>query len=130
MVNKPKVAGTRFESAVVTYLQAMGFPYVERRALRGKYDGGDLLGIAGWCLELKATKAISLAALEEARREAANAGCRRFAVIHKRKNHPIPDSYVTLPLWLFAELLGDEDWIEGSIARHPSNPPGSFDAEA
>jgi hypothetical protein len=61
MVNKPKAIGTAAETAVVNYLRGNGFPQAERRALRGAYDQGDVLGCPGLVLEVKAGKAAKCA---------------------------------------------------------------------
>lgn len=54
MVNRSKVIGTAAESAVVRYLVVNGFPHVERRALHGALDMGDIAGMPGLCVEVKA----------------------------------------------------------------------------
>ena len=46
--------------------------------------------------------------LNEAHHEAANDGVSRFAVIHKRRQHGTCEAFVSMPLRVFAELLGDE----------------------
>lgn len=56
MVNKPKALGTKAESAVVEVLKANGFPYAERRALKGSLDQGDVAGTIGLCWEVKGGK--------------------------------------------------------------------------
>lgn len=51
MANPSKERGTRFETAVARYLRAeLGDPRIERRALHGARDMGDLHGIRahGW----------------------------------------------------------------------------------
>lgn len=53
MTNKPKKIGTTAESAVTNYLRYNGFPYAERRALRGAEDAGDITGTPGVCWEIK-----------------------------------------------------------------------------
>ena len=104
-----KRKGTAFESAVVAYLREHGFPYAERRALRGSRDVGDVVGVVGWVLEIKNHRALDLGPwMNEAHAEAANDGVSRFAVIHKRRQHGTAEAFVTLPLRLFAELLRDE----------------------
>lgn len=46
MSNPSKAKGTRFETAVCRYLRdRLGQPHVERRALHGSRDMGDLFGI-------------------------------------------------------------------------------------
>lgn len=43
-MNKPKIIGTRGESAVVRFIRSAGFAGAERRALRGVLDAGDITG--------------------------------------------------------------------------------------
>jgi hypothetical protein len=108
-VNRSKARGTAFETAVVDFLRAHGFPYAERRALRGNKDCGDVSGIVGWVLELKNHREMDLGTwMTEAQKEAINDGSYRHAVIHKRRGKNVRDAYVTLPLWCFADLLADE----------------------
>ena len=57
MTNRSKNLGTAAESAVVKYLQANGFGTAERRALHGSTDLGDITGIPGVVIEVKAGKA-------------------------------------------------------------------------
>lgn len=56
MVNKPKRKGTAAESAVVSFLRDRGFPHAERLALQGGKDRGDITGIPGIVLEVKAVQ--------------------------------------------------------------------------
>ena len=53
MTNVPRGKGTFAESAVVGYLQENGWPYAERRSLRGIKDMGDVTGCPGLCIEVK-----------------------------------------------------------------------------
>lgn len=109
MANPSKRKGTSFEVAVVAYLKENGFPYAERRAQRGINDAGDVSGVVGWVLEVKNCRAMDLGPwVSEAASEASNDGVCRFAVIHKRKQRSTGEAFVTMPLRLFAELLGDE----------------------
>jgi len=109
MANPSKRKGTQFETDVVRYLVDHGFPFAERRALRGTLDAGDVAGVVGWVLELKNCRALDLGPwMTEAHHEAANDGASRFAVIHKRRQHSTAEAFVTIPLRLFAELLSDE----------------------
>lgn len=111
-----KRKGSKWERDVVEFLRVNGFPYVERRALEGINDRGDIAGIPGVVLECKATKAIDLAtAMTEAEKEAKNAGVRIFAAVIKRRMKPTSEAYGVVPLWLLAELLRDAEW-----APHPS----------
>ena len=53
MVNRSKQKGTSTETLVVNYLRANGWPWVERRALSGSLDKGDVAGMPGLCVEIK-----------------------------------------------------------------------------
>lgn len=53
MVNKSKQKGTSTETLVVNYLRENGWPWVERRALAGSLDKGDVAGMPGLCVEIK-----------------------------------------------------------------------------
>jgi hypothetical protein len=115
MANPSKRKGTGFEVAVVDYLKAHGFPYAERRAQRGVNDAGDISGIVGWVIECKNHRAVDLGPwMNEAHHEAANDGVTRFAVVHKRRQHGTSEAFVSMPLRLFVELLGDE--VKGEAA--------------
>lgn len=104
-MNPSKIKGTRFETAVATYLCST-FPTCERRALRGRLDGGDLAGLPA-TIECKNTKGYDPAgALDEARRAAANNGDVIYAAVIKRKGvADVGESIVVLPLHLFSKLL-------------------------
>lgn len=54
MTNPSKSKGTQFETDVVRFAQANGFPYSERRALAGNLDKGDLTLCPGVIVECKA----------------------------------------------------------------------------
>lgn len=107
-MNKPRVAGTRFERAVCDHLAAW-FPHVERQCLRGAKDRGDLLGVPSWALELKAEKKLDpTTALKEARVAAANSGARWYAAILKRPRQPVGQALVVMSLDQWAELIADD----------------------
>jgi len=111
-VNRSKAKGTAFETDVVRYLIEHGFPYAERRALRGTLDAGDVSGVVGWVLEVKNCRALDLGPwMTEARNEASNDGVSRYAVVHKRRQHGTAESYVTMPLSTFASMLADDDRV-------------------
>lgn len=104
-MNPSKVKGTTFERAVCTYLEPW-FPNIDRCCLRGSLDRGDLLGVPGWTLELKAEKKLDpTAALKEAQAEKINAGERWCAAILKRPRTTIGDSLVVMTLTQWAELV-------------------------
>lgn len=84
MVNKPKQKGTAAESAVVSFLRTAGFPYAERLALQGGKDRGDITGIPGIVIEVKAVQEYSFNGwLMEARTERDNAGADFGLVVAK-----------------------------------------------
>lgn len=107
-MSKSKQKGTAFETAVCDYLRDF-FPAVERRAMQGAKDCGDIANIPNTVLEVKNQKAMDLAGwLKEAKAEALNAGVTRYAVIHKRRGvGDMGEQYATIPLFLLAELLGE-----------------------
>lgn len=100
--------GTKWETAVVGYLREHGFPFVERRAMRGRNDGGDIAGLVGWVLECKNEARASFGAyLTETERSASNVRAPWFAAIVKRRGKPVGDAYVVLPLRVLADVLRD-----------------------
>ena len=114
-MSKQRQKGTAWETAIVAYLKANGFPYAERRAMRCNRDAGDIAGIPGIAIEAKNHKSLDLGTwMNEAEVGARNAGCTRFAVWHKRRMKPIAESYVTIPGWFFVELIRDDDIAEGA----------------
>lgn len=74
MSNPSKAKGTAAEVAVCRYLQEQGWPHVERRALAGALDKGDVAGIPLVVIEVKNHKAHAFPAwVAEAEVEKANA---------------------------------------------------------
>lgn len=59
-MSKTRAKGTAAETAVVNYCHRRGRPHVERRALSGKNDRGDIAGIPGVVIEVKDHKVSSL----------------------------------------------------------------------
>lgn len=104
-MSKSKQKGTAWETAVVRYLQEHGHE-VERRALGGVNDKGDIAGLKNWTLECKDEKSISLSTyMNEAETEAINAGTEFFAAIVKRRMKGVSEGYVVLPLRVFVNVL-------------------------
>lgn len=102
-----KRKGTAAETAIVNYLRAMGFTQVERRALNGTADRGDIAGIPGVVIEAKNCARQELAAwVAEAETERDNDRASLGAVWHKRrgKGHPA-DWFVTMSGAQFTHLL-------------------------
>jgi hypothetical protein len=105
MANESKRKGTSHETAVVRFLKP-AFPYVERRALAGNSDRGDIAGIPGLVIECKAEKRIDLAGyMDEVRQEVKNAGAQLGVAVVKRRNHPIERAYVVMELADFVEVI-------------------------
>jgi hypothetical protein len=112
MSNRSKQKGTTFESAVVAYLQASGWPGAERRALHGSQDKGDILGVPGWVLECKNASRIELGEwVKELQAEIRNAGAAHGALWLKRRGKSSPaDSYVVIDGQTFIALLKAGGW--------------------
>jgi hypothetical protein len=101
--------GARWEVRLVDWLTTRGHPHAHRRAKQGRNDRGDVGGITGWVIEAKNCRAVTLAAwLDEAEKEAANAGVSRFAVVFPRKSHTVDKAYAVMPAWLLAELMRED----------------------
>lgn len=100
-MNKNKTKGTAFETDVVNYLKPW-FPRIERRALAGKQDKGDIAGIEEWILECKNQRSITLADfMKEVAAEKANADVPYGAAVIKARGKNVSQSYVVMTL---------EDW--------------------
>lgn len=106
-MSRSKQKGTKWESAIVDYLAEHGFPHVERRALTGSQDRGDIAGVVGWVLEAKNHARDALSAwIDEALVEQANAGADYAAVWHHRRGKASPaDGYVTMTGATFVRLI-------------------------
>jgi hypothetical protein len=100
--------GTAWETRIVRYLVDEGFPAVERRALAGATDKGDVSGLPV-VVEAKNCKTTALAAwVDEATVEARNAGVPVGVVWHHRRGKASPaDGFVTMSGSAFVELLHD-----------------------
>lgn len=103
-----KAKGSAFEREVVRVLHEHGHPHAARAYGAGRpRDVGDIAGVRGFALEVKACRSIDLAGwLDEAVREAANVGEGVVGVVvAKRRGHPTEDAYAVLRLADFAELV-------------------------
>jgi hypothetical protein len=106
-----KAKGTAAETAVVRFLQANGYPHCERRALAGAQDRGDVAGIPGIVIEVKAAARLELGAwVDEAEVEVLNNDQDEVPVVwHKRRGYTNPgDWYVTMDGCAFLALL--KEW--------------------
>jgi hypothetical protein len=114
-MNRSKIKGTRWETAIVDYLISIGVIHAERRALNGTQDRGDVAGIPGVVIEAKNARALDLAGwVTEAEAERVNAGAAHAAVWHKRRGKSSPgDGYVTMTGQAYVRLLLEAGYIPG-----------------
>jgi len=111
-VSTSRAKGTSFETAVVRYLNEHGFPYAERRALRGTDDRGDIAGVPGVMFECKAVRTITLAQfMDEVKVQTKNAAARIGVAVVKRRQKSVGEAYVVMTLEQFVGLIGDDDGI-------------------
>jgi Holliday junction resolvase len=109
---KSKQKGTTAEREVVRYLQNW-WPAAERRALSGNKDKGDVAGIPGLVVEVKAAKTPQLAAWKrETMVEAANANVFHCMLVVKRPYKAVQEWDAYLP-WdvLPSRPKGAEGWV-------------------
>lgn len=124
-MSKSKAKGTAAETAVVRYLRSLErngtpvFPDVERRALSGNVDKGDIAGIPFWTIEVKAAKTLKLSEWKnETVIEATNAGTTSFMLVVKRPYKPVAEWDAYMPAWILnqAWLLGEDTWVRMDLA--------------
>jgi hypothetical protein len=108
MTNRNKTKGSAWERAIVTALQAAGWPFAERRLAGAAKDRGDIAGVPGVVIEAKNTATRNLAGwVDEAELERVNDGAWLGVVWHKRVGHAsAADGYVTMTGAMFLTLLG------------------------
>ena len=109
-----KAKGREYEIGLVKYLRSKGYD-TERLRLNGAEDEGDIvvkIGGIPYIIEAKNVRQTNLSGwVNEAEVEAANYAAHReielpyFFVAHKRKRHPICNSYVTVPLWQYLDQI-------------------------
>jgi len=95
MSNPSKAKGTKAESALVAYLNELGYT-AERRALGGMFDKGDIVvaELPHVVFECKAVARIELAQyVEELRTEMANAGASVGVLVVKRRGKSNPGEW-------------------------------------
>ena len=106
-----RARGTRWESELCDYFRAHGHPLVERRALRGVKDSGDLI-FPGYVMEAKNVREWRLNEwMTDAAKKAYRERVDRYVVLIKRKQHSTADGYAVMPVWLLCELLADDEEI-------------------
>lgn len=112
-----KQKGTSAETAVVKYLLENGFPDVERRALQGAKDKGDIAGIPQTVIEVKAAKRLELAEwIKELEEEVKNANAKNGVLVVKRpRKGDAGDWYAVMPFSEWVRLLLEtKSRIEGN----------------
>lgn len=116
-MSKARTKGTTAERDVVAYLRKAGWPDAERRALAGNKDKGDVAGIPGVCIEIKAQERPMLAKwARELQVEMANAGAGFGLLVVKRAYKPVArwDAYMT-PEQLLGLTMplgpGEDRWV-------------------
>lgn len=122
-----KDRGTKWETAVVRYLQeSIGTTAIERRALHGTEDKGDIAGIPDWVLECKDEQRITLSEyLKEAEREAENAGVNFYAAVVKARRKSVANAYVVVPLHMLpALILATQNANKDEVKNAPGNLGG------
>lgn len=108
-MSKSKQKGTNAETAVVKYLKANGFESVERRALQGSQDKGDISGIKNLVIEVKDHRTMILGQwMEELKVEIKNDAAKTGVVIHKRRGKgDVGEWYASMPVHIYLQLLKD-----------------------
>ncbi len=106
-MSRARAKGTAWETAVCNYLRILGWPHVERRALNGAKDRGDLAGIPGLVVECKSANKVELAGwLDEANCERDNDGADLGVVWFKRRKKASPgNGFVLMDGDTFVRLL-------------------------
>lgn len=103
-MSRARQVGTAWESNVRSYLQEHGHPHVERLALGGTRDKGDLTGIPGWLMECKRLARLDLGAtLTIAERKAARFDLDPVLFFHRR-NYSVGRAFAVTTLDTWARL--------------------------
>ncbi len=107
VTNRSKAKGTAGESAVVATLREAGWTHAERRALNGTLDRGDVAGVIGVMVEVKAERTYDIAGwLREVAAEKANDGAEVGVCWAKLRGKTDPREWaVIMPGAQFIELL-------------------------
>lgn len=132
MAQRPKDIGTEAESAVAAYLRGQGFQAVERRALSGQHDRGDIAGVPDTVIEVKgghtAEKASDLRVqqwLLDTEREREAAYARWGVLVMKRAGYGpkrASEWWAVMDGPQFADFLSSDciDLMEGAVRVHLS----------
>ncbi len=116
-MSRQRAKGTAWESEIVRFLRANGWPHAERRALGGSNDRGDIAGVIGVTIEAKNVAAFSPAWVDEAERERKADGAWLGVVWHKRRGKTsAADGMVTMTGDAFLNLLAEVEGIRRGAA--------------
>lgn len=98
-MSKSKQKGTAAETAVVKWLLGKGRTNIERRALNGINDRGDIAGIPGIVIEVKNHARMELSQwISELKVEIENDKATSGVVLHKRRGTTdVGEWYATMP---------------------------------
>jgi hypothetical protein len=123
-VGTNKARSTAFRIEVLLYIHEHGFTNATTRpetkgltmSERLKRDTGDIVGLP-WTLGVRRYEVLKLGeAQNEVKEEAERAGTSLYASIQHRKDHPVSDAYVTMPLHVFLEVM------RSTATQAPSQP--------
>lgn len=113
---RPKDIGTEAETKMVRFLAANGWPNVERRALRGTDDQGDVTGTPGLVWEVKGGEAAKTASdlqirdwLHETERERTRAHAAYGFLITARRQKNVSAWWAHMWADQLADLCGASD---------------------
>lgn len=108
-MTRAKDKGTRWESAVVAFLNACGVR-AYRPAQSGFADQGDVHGVSPFILQCKDWRDVTSAlreGVDGAQVQAVNAGERYGVAVVKRARKPVGEAYAVMHLEDFAALILD-----------------------
>ena len=107
MTSPQKRKGSAAELAVAKWLRKLGWIHAERSRAGWQDDRGDIDGMPGVCIEVKAEKKIDIPGyLRELEVEIENAKAWTGTVIIKRRGSMnVDDWYAVMPAKIWAELL-------------------------
>jgi hypothetical protein len=107
VTSSQKRKGSAAELAVAKWLRKLGWIHAERSRAGWQDDRGDIDGLPGICIEVKAEKKIDIPGyLRELEVEIENAKAWTGTVIIKRRGSTnVDDWYAVMPAKIWAELL-------------------------
>lgn len=105
-MSKARSKGSRGENLAVEFLREELGPQVERRALCGINDRGDVAGIEDVTIEVKWCDDLRLGEfMKEAEIEAMRGGMTLPVLMHNRRLARTRDNYATVPWWVLRYFL-------------------------